>query len=230
VSDSGPVDTEHPGEDDHTRIIRRQPSAPLSGPVSTPAQTPAEPRTSIIRRHPTGAIPTAADAEPQTGLVAADSDAQTGLIDGSDAGDTATAYVPRARPVVIPRKPSHNDPKGAVTAATLSILSGWATAVIATDLIAGWWRTDRLFCVAVGFLTAVSAAATIGGLIALLLRRRMGRLLIVVGSVIGLLIFSSLFIAGAKLHPIVYAIPALPVASILVTLLPATGRWATRSE
>lgn len=117
-----------------------------------------------------------------------------------------------------------------MTAATLSILSGWGTAVIATDLIAGWWRTDQLFCVAVGFLTAVSAAATIGGLIALLLRRRLGRLLIVVGAVIALLIFGSLFIAGAKLHPLVYAIPVLPVSAILFAVLPATGRWAVRSE
>ena len=53
----------------------------------------------------------------------------------------------------------------------IAILSGWATAVIATDLITGWWGTDRLFCVAVGFLTRCSAAGTIGGVIALLLRR-----------------------------------------------------------
>ncbi|AKS32644.1 hypothetical protein [Mycolicibacterium goodii] len=228
MSDSGPLDTEQPGEDDHTRIIRRQPSAPLSGPLPTSDA----PKTSIIRRHPTGAIPTSPDAEPQTGLIGASSEAQTGLIaagDDEEAG-AATTYVPRARPLVIPRRASSNDPRTAVTAATLSILSGWGTAVIATDLIAGWWRTDQLFCVAVGFLTAVSAAATIGGLIALLLRRRLGRLLIVVGSVIALLIFGSLFIAGAKLHPMVYAIPVLPVASILFAVLPATGRWAVRSE
>jgi hypothetical protein len=54
----------------------------------------------------------------------------------------------------------------------------------------------------------------------------MARLLVVVGSVIGLLIFASLFIAGAKLAPIVYAIPALPVITILLALLPATARWA----
>ncbi|MBU8825644.1 hypothetical protein [Mycolicibacterium goodii] len=237
MSDSGPLDTDQAGEDDHTRIIRRQPSAPLSGPVPTSDA----PKTSIIRRHPTGAIPTAPDAEPQTSLIGASSDAQTGLMaakgagagadgEGDEDAGAATAYVPRARPVVIPRRASGNDPKTAVTAATLSILSGWGTAVIATDLIAGWWRTDQLFCVAVGFLTAVSAAATIGGLIALLLRRRLGRLLIVVGSIIALLIFGSLFIAGAKLHPMVYAIPVLPVASILFTVLPATGRWAVRSE
>ena len=66
--------------------------------------------------------------------------------------------------------------------ATVAIISGWATAVIATSLITNWWRTDELFCVAIGFLTAVSAAATIGGLIALLLRWRIGRLLIGVGQ------------------------------------------------
>ena len=80
----------------------------------------------------------------------------------------------------------------------MSILSGWATAVIATDLISGWWRTDQLFCVAVGFLTAVSAAAAIGGLVGLLLRRRMGRLLVVVGCVIALLIFAEPVRRGRK--------------------------------
>lgn len=113
--------------------------------------------------------------------------------------------------------------------AVLSILSGWATAVIATDLITGWWRSDRLFCIAVGFLTAVSAAALIAGLIGLLLRRRMSRLLIVVGSIVALLIFSALFVAGAKLPPVVFGIPALPVATIVLALLPATGRWARRA-
>ena len=107
-----------------------------------------------------------------------------------------------------------------------AILSGWATAVIATDLITGWWTSDRLFCVAVGFLTLVSAGALISGLIALLLRRRMARLLIVVGSVIGLLIFASLFVAGAKLAPVVYAIPVLPLLTIVLALAPATKRWA----
>jgi hypothetical protein len=80
--------------------------------------------------------------------------------------------------------------------------------------------------VAIGFLTAVSAAALISGLIALLLRRRMGRLLIVVGAMVALLIFAGLFVAGAKLSPVVYGIPVLPVASILLALLPSTRRWA----
>jgi hypothetical protein len=112
----------------------------------------------------------------------------------------------------------------------VSILAGWATAVIATDLITGWWESDPLFCVAIGFLTAVSAAASISGLIALLLRRRMARLLIVVGAIVALLIFTGLFVAGAKLSPVVYAIPVLPVLSILLALLPATGRWGRRGS
>jgi hypothetical protein len=118
------------------------------------------------------------------------------------------------------------NPKAAIATAVMCILSGWATAVIATDLITGWWRSDPLFCVAVGFLSAVSAAALVAGLIGLLLRRRMSRLLIAVGAVVGLLVFSALFVAGAKLPPAVYAIPVLPVGSIVCALLPATGRWA----
>jgi len=130
--------------------------------------------------------------------------------------------------VTIPRTAAGPNPGTAVAAAVLTILSGWATALIATDLITGWWRTDRLFCVAIGFLAAISAAASIGGLILLLLRRRMGRLLIVVGSVVGLLIFASLFVAGARLPTAVYAIPVLPLASIALTLLPSTERWSRR--
>lgn len=191
--------------------MRRQSVDPASAPIATQH----EPKTGIIRRHPTGALPTVADAEPATGLILRDAHDQT-----------ETRYIPRARPLAIPRTPAGANPRTSVAAATAGILSGWATAMIATDLIAGWWHSDRLFCLAIGFLTAISAAATIGGLIALLLRRRMGRLLIVVGSIIGLLIFSSLFIAGAKLHPVVYAMPVLPVAAVALTLLPSTRQWA----
>ena len=171
----------------------------------------AEPQTGIIRRHPTGEIPVS--AEPQT----------WGHLPPEGQGD----YIPRARPAAVaPSKAARPNPHTAIATAIVSILSGWATAVIATDLITGWWRSDRLFCVAIGFLTAVSAAASITGLIGLLLRRRMSRLLIVVGAVVALLIFSSLFVAGAKLPPVVYAIPVLPLASILFALLPGTRRWA----
>ena len=143
------------------------------------------------------------------------------------ADDPQTSYIPRARPVLVAAAPRPT-PRMAIATAVMSILAGWATAVIATDLITGWWHSDRLFCVAVGFLTAVSAAALIAGQIGLLLRRRMSRLLIIVGSVVALLIFASLFVAGAKLGDVVYAIPVLPVLSIVFALLPATGRWARR--
>ena len=199
--------------DDQTRIIRIQPENQHSVPVPVAD----DPKTNIIRRHPTGGLPSAAASESATGLI--------GTAD-QPADDAQTRYIPQARPVAIPRSAAPVSPRSAVLTAVLSILSGWATALIATDLIAGWWRTDRLFCLAIGFLTAISATATIGGLIALLLRRRMGRLLIVVGAVIGLLIFGSLFIAGAKVHPVVYSMPVLPVASIILAVLPATGRWS----
>ncbi len=233
MSDDEQLAADHLDEDDdRTRIIRRQPQDPVSKPVPVGD----EPHTSIIRRHPTGAIPTAGrrgtpdqpDPRYHRRLRQPGSDAQTGLIGPAD--DAGTSYVPRARPVIIPRASHGINPRTSIVAATFAILSGWATGVIATDLIAGWWRTDRLFCVAIGFLAAISAAATIGGLIALLLRRRMGRLLVIVGAVIGLLIFASLFIAGARLHPVVYAMPVLPLTAILFTMLPATGRWSARDK
>ncbi len=168
----------------------------------------------IIRRHPTGEIPTTL-SEPPTAAVGAPVD-----------HDAAS----RAEPVAVgSSRSAAADPKPAIVTAVVSILSGWATAVIATDLITGWWGTDLLFCVAIGFLAAISAAGTIGGVIALLLRRRIGRLLIVVGSVIAMLIFASLFVAGAKLPAVVYAIPLLPLASIGLALLPETARWSQTS-
>ncbi|MDX1885120.1 hypothetical protein [Mycolicibacterium sp. 120270] len=177
-----------------------------------PSDGLSAPKTGIIRRAPTGPLP--ALDEPRTTH-----------IDTHSHPESQTTYIPRARPQAIGGRAAVR-PKTAAATAVFAILSGWATAVIATDLITGWWASDRLFCVAVGFLTVVSGAALISGLIALLLRRRMARVLIVVGSVIALLIFASLFVAGAKLAPVVYAIPALPVITIVLTLLPATARWA----
>lgn len=182
---------------EETRIIRRQPEA-----APPPPPDFSEQHTGIIRRHPTGAFPAA--PEPQT------------------------SFIPQAAPAPLPQRQSpvgRQSPLAASATATVSIISGWATAVIATSLISGWWGTDELFCIAIGFLTAVSAAATIGGLISLLLRQRIGRLLIVVGSVVALMIFAGLFVAGADLPQLVYGIPILPVAAITLALLPATGRW-----
>lgn len=181
---------------EETRIIRRQPEAAPPPPPDLSAQ-----HTGIIRRHPTGAFP--ATPEPQT------------------------SFIPQAAPPPLPPQlpASRRSPVAASATATVSIVSGWATAVIATSLISGWWGTDELFCIAIGFLTAVSAAATIGGLISLLLRQRIGRLLIVVGSIVALMIFAGLFVAGADLPKLVYGIPVLPVAAMALALLPATGRW-----
>ena len=103
-----------------------------------------------------------------------------------------------------------------MAASAVSIISGWATSVVATGLITGWWRTDRLFCVGVGFLTAVFGATTITGVVGLLLRRRVGIYLSVVAAVLALLIFSGIFIAGAHMAGVVRAFPVLPVATIVL--------------
>ena len=186
-------------DDTSTRILRRAPLNTGSHPLPLPAN--ADPPTSILRRHPTGA--------------------QHVIL------EPITQHVPRAKPIAVgPPRSARSDPRSAIATAVLSILSGWASGVIATDLITGWWATDPLFCVAVGFLAAVSAAASISGVVALLLRRRTARLLIVVGAVIAVLIFASLFVAGAKLPAPVYALPLLPLTAIVLAALPATARWA----
>jgi hypothetical protein len=206
-----PAPDPSPGEDDtSTRILRR---APLNSGAQ-PAGVTAEPPTSILRRHPTGAIPIDERSREESML-------------GSD---PATQIVPRAQPTAIgPPRPARLDARPAIATAVVSILSGWASGVIATDLITGWWSTDLLFCIAIGFLAAVSAAASISGVVALLLRRRTARLLIVVGAVIALLIFASLFVAGASLPALVYLLPLLPLASIVLAALPATARWSRTS-
>ena len=91
--------------------------------------------------------------------------------------------------------------------------------------IAGWWKSDRLFCVAVAFLALVFAFATISGVILLLLRRSLGRYLIVAGAVIALLTYGGVFIAGARVAWIVHALPLLPVSSVVLALLPRTKEW-----
>ena len=108
------------------------------------------------------------------------------ILDEPHTTHIGTGEPPRAADHLHPAGQAGVDPRRAVRGAPedggrdgglRAFVSGWATAVIATDLITGWWASDRLFCVAVGFLTLVSAAALISGLIALLLRRRMARLL-----------------------------------------------------
>ncbi|MGH3968578.1 MAG: hypothetical protein ACRDTV_10815 [Mycobacterium sp.] len=126
-----------------------------------------------------------------------------------------------------PGRPIGDQPSNrtAVAACAVSFVSGWATSVVATDLIAGWWKSDRLFCVAVGFLALVFALATVSGVILLLLRRGLGRYLIVAGAVVAVLTYLGVFIAGARVSWIVHMLPLLPVASVVLALLPQTKRW-----
>ncbi|MGV0624753.1 hypothetical protein [Mycolicibacter minnesotensis] len=171
-----------------------------SGPVSSgPAGSgPAGSIGRIIRREPTGTFPTGTGAPPNPSGIA-----------------PASAHWPALAP----------SPAAAAGTCVLALTGCWATSVVATDLIAGWWHTDRLFCVAVGFLTAVFALATVAGVILLLLQRPLGRYLIALGAAVALLTFGSLLLAGARLPWIVYAIPAIAVGTVLAALHPATRRW-----
>jgi hypothetical protein len=109
------------------------------------------------------------------------------------------------------------------------MLSGWATSVVATNLITGWWNSERLFCAAVAFLAFVFAVSTTSGVVLLLLGRQVGRFLIAMGAVVALLAFGGVFIAGAKIPCIIYAMPILPILSALLALHPSTKRWANSS-
>jgi hypothetical protein len=192
-----------------TRIIRRSPT----GPIATPSAAD-DTRTGIIRRAPTGAIPVVPDSAHTTHIPQLADEPPTGLL-------------PRAKPVQVfgSRPGQRPSVKTAVSACVVAILSGWATSVVATDLITGWWDSDRLFCAAVGFLALVFAASTTTGVILLLLGRQVGRFLIALGAVVALLAFAGVFIAGAKIPWIVYTIPVLPIISAALALHPSTKRW-----
>ena len=107
----------------------------------------------------------------------------------------------------------------------MSIISGWATSVVATDLIAGWWRTDRLFCIAVAFLALVFAGTTVSGVIMLLQRRSISRYLLMAGALVAILTYIGVFIAGARVAWVVHLLPILPIATVVLVLLPQTKRW-----
>jgi len=113
----------------------------------------------------------------------------------------------------------------AVAACAVSIVSGWATSVVATDLIAGWWRTDRLFCIAVAFLALVFAGTTVSGVIMLLQRRSIGRYLLMAGALVAFLTYIGVFIAGARVAWVVHLLPILPIATVVLVLVPQTKRW-----
>jgi hypothetical protein len=206
-----PAPKPEPPSSEETRIIRRTPTGPIPAAAEPPRRAD-DAQTGIIRRAPTGAIPAVPDAAPTTHIPRSDD----------------TALIQRAKSVEVAGSAPRSGPSSttAVASCVVAMLSGWATLVVATDLITGWWNTDRLFCAAVGFLALVFAASTIIGVVLLLQRRPLGRYLIAVGAVVALLAFGGVFIAGAKIPWVVYAIPILPIASAVLALHPATKRWA----
>lgn len=191
------------------------PNDPVAHQNATePANSPDESRTRIIRRAPTGPLPTVAASEHKTTQFA----------------HHATPLDATGRANQIPSLPGvlTNEPRArtAVAASAVSIVSGWATSVVSTELIAGWWNSDRLFCVAVAFLALVFAVTTIAGVVMLLLRRHLGRYLVITGSVVALLTYLGVFIAGARVSLLVHMLPLLPIASLGLAMLPETKRWA----
>lgn len=178
-------------------------------PEPTPEhEPPSDSRTRIIRRAPTGPIPTTPDT-PTTHFTPQPYRA------GSGAARTGYAAVPAVEP----------SDRTAVAACAVSIISGWATSVVATDLIAGWWRTDRLFCIAVAFLALVFAGTTVSGVILLLQRRSISRYLLMAGALVAVLTYIGVFIAGARVAWLVHLLPALPIATVVLVLVPQTKRW-----
>ncbi|WP_197512889.1 hypothetical protein [Mycobacterium sp. 852002-10029_SCH5224772] len=184
-----------------------QPSGPRP-PEST--AEPSDSRTRIIRRAPTGPIPITPDAP--TSHFAPPPPPYRG---GPGAGRTGYAGVPAFEP----------SDRTAVAACAVSIVSGWATSVVATDLIAGWWRTDRLFCIAVAFLALVFGATTVTGVIALLQRRPVSRYLLLAGALVAFLTYIGVFIAGARVAWVVHLLPLLPISTVVLVMLPQTKRW-----
>jgi len=171
---------------------------------------PANPESRIIRRAPTGSMPQAVDDFHTTRIP-------------PPSGLPQQQFAPSLKPARVPfGEPSRTT---AVAAAAVSIISGWATSVVATELIAGWWHSDRLFCVAVAFLALVFSAATISGVILLLLRQPLSRYLIVAGAVVAILTYLGVFIAGARVAWVVHTLPLLPITSTVLTLMPRTRDW-----
>jgi len=211
-----PLEREVPPPASGEPRVFREPSAGIPIEDNPPDDT----RTGIIRRHPTGPIPEPLSDDTRTSIIRR----QSWGPGPTDPDESATGIVGGVRVRIggPPRSPSNAT---AVAASAVSIISGWATSVVATGLITGWWHTDRLFCVGVGFLTAVFGATTITGVVGLLLRRRVGIFLSVVAAVLALLIFSGIFIAGAHMAGVVRAFPVLPVATIVLAVAPATWRW-----
>jgi hypothetical protein len=181
--------------------------------VFEPTDPPSESRARIIRRAPTGPIPTIPESST------------TQIPRQPPYQGAASAGPPGGLAGPLAAEPSD---RTAVAACAVSIVSGWATSVVATDLIAGWWKTDRLFCIAVAFLALVFASTTISGVIMLLQHRSLGRYLIAAGAVVAVLTYGGVFIAGAHVAWIVYTLWVLPVASVVLAFFPEIKRLAER--
>lgn len=185
------------------------PSGPRPPEPAAETSSPSDSRTRIIRRAPTGPIPTTPDS-PTSQF------APPPLYGGNPpAGRTRYAGVPPLQPT----------DRTAVAACAVGIVSGWATSVVATDLIAGWWKSDRLFCIAVAFLALVFAATTVSGVITLLQRRSVSRYLLLAGALVAFLTYIGVFIAGARVAWVVHLLPLLPIATVVLVMLPQTKRW-----
>jgi hypothetical protein len=187
-----------------------EPSDPPPPEPAPEHESPSDSRTRIIRRAPTGPIPTTPDT-PTTHIAPQPAPYRA----GSAAGRAGYAGIPAVEPSA----------RTAVAACAVSIVSGWATSVVATDLIAGWWRSDRLFCIAVAFLALVFAGTTVSGVILLLQRRSIARYLLMAGALVAVLTYIGVFIAGARVAWVVHLLPILPIATVVLVLLPQTKRW-----
>lgn len=183
------------------------PNEPAAQPQ--PPEPPSESQTRIIRRAPTGPMPVVPES-PTTQIPR-----QPPAFQGAPGTVRRSAT---GLPV------DEASDRTVVATCAVSIVSGWATSVVATDLIAGWWRTDRLFCIAVAFLALVFAITTIAGVIMLLQHRPVGRYLIAAGAVIAVLTYGGVFLAGARVAWIVYTLWVLPVASVVLAFLPQIKR------
>ena len=168
--------------------------------MPTSADQPQGPR---IRREPTGQIPASARTQIIRRAPASEDSATTLL---AQPGDTAAA-------------------RTAIGTAVVGILSGWATAAVSTDLIAGRWPEDRVFCLAIGFLSLLFAATSVPGVVLVLVRRWVGRYLIAFSCGVAWLTFSALFLADTAVAWPVYLVPLLPLVTLVLAFRPATRQW-----
>ena len=92
-------------------------------------------------------------------------------------------------------------------------------------MIGGRWPSDRVFCVAIGFLAVIFAATAVPGVVLLLMRHDIGRYLIAFSCAVALLTFGALFVADTRLAWPVYLIPVLPLATLVLALHPRSRHW-----